>query len=287
MQEENVHAKKFWIRIIEWYCYSNIHIAVCAFLFTRYSFMQFGYNASNLYSLLIATCTFIIYTLHKIIGLRSLSATETISEKFVLVANYPLAFLILCAATAIISSYLFVIQSGITQFLLFVPCFLTILYIFPIFKGRRRLRDLPYAKVFILALCWSLLCRWIPLTIVNVPLMVKVISSMSAFLFIAALGLVFDHKDATADLKNEVKTLVHIIPKYALLWIVEIILFCCFLLDLISIRMAGIDKNIFIALALYWTIGLAIFFTKYFKQELYYTFVLDGSMMLFVLTLFL
>lgn len=287
MQEVNVHAKNIWIRIIEWYCYSNIHIAVCAFFFTRYSFMQFGYNTSNLYSLLIATCTFIVYTLHKIIGLRSFNATETITQKFVLVANYPLAFLILCAATAIISSYLFVIQSGITQFLLFVPCFLTILYIFPIFKRGRRLRDLPYAKVFILALCWSLLCRWIPLTIVNVPFMVKVISSLSAFLFIAALGLVFDNKDAAVDLKKKVKTLVHVIPQYALLWIVGIILFWCFLLDYISIRIAGIEKNIFIALALYCTIGLAIYFTKYFRQELYYTFVLDGTMMLFVLTLFL
>jgi hypothetical protein len=86
-----------------------------------------------------------------------------------------------------------------------IPVFLiSILYSLPVLPGRNGkfpLRDIPFLKVFLIALVWAALTVWLPLLIdgKNIDSATKELLILRRVLFIFALTLLFDIRDIKKD----------------------------------------------------------------------------------------
>ncbi|NJN33941.1 MAG: UbiA family prenyltransferase [Saprospiraceae bacterium] len=83
----------------------------------------------------------------------------------------------------------------------------SLLYILPIFKGRR-LRDFSYLKIILISLTWASVVVWIPTAAVGRGFsVIEVLLFLEKMAFIFAITLPFDIRDSTSDAAAGVKTI--------------------------------------------------------------------------------
>jgi 4-hydroxybenzoate polyprenyltransferase len=161
-------------------------------------------------------------------------------------------------------------------------------YNFPFLKLNEKkigLRNLPGIKLFLIAFVWSFSCVLLPIvelenTVnpISVSLAQTLLLVAKRFLFICAITIPFDIRDLFQDKLYELKTIpVMLGEKKA--WI-----FCQALLLVYLILLALFTKNINLnviglALTIFLT-GWLIFKSNLKKNEYYYFFFLDGTMIL-------
>ncbi len=166
-------------------------------------------------------------------------------------------------------------------------------YGLPVFKGNRQshgLRGIPGAKLFIIALVWTISCVCLPL--VEIQNAGETVSSADffllaakRFLFITAITIPFDIRDFFQDRKFQLKT----IP--VLFGVEKANRVCQLLMALhVMLLLLYIDKMDLPAIGLIAVTILAswlIFKSKWEKNEYYYFFFLDGTLLLQFLSVFL
>lgn len=160
-------------------------------------------------------------------------------------------------------------------------------YSLPLFSvGEKKfgLRNIPGLKLFIIALVWSVSTVTLPILEINdshlfdVNFNDLVILTAKRFLFIAAITIPFDIRDLYQDRQFDLKTIPTIFGER------KAFLFCQFLLVCYTILLIVFNNGFnadFIALTL--TIVLAgwlIFKSNWDKNEYYYFFYLDGTLIL-------
>ena len=84
---------------------------------------------------------------------------------------------------------------------------LTLLYIAPVFTQKRKLRDFPFVKIFILSLVLALIVVVLPAWLHHTNTMVLIFMTVSRFIFFFALCLLFDIRDFEKDKRSGIKTL--------------------------------------------------------------------------------
>ena len=153
----------------------------------------------------VAAATWIMYAAHRWIGLRLHPDLREV-PRFKYVASRPVLFLsgaLICGLYLLITTPYMIRSLGWTYLL--GPAIISSLYSLPII-GPKRLRDLPYIKIFVLAATWS----WI--TVLWALPEQGILHSWSlagaCFLFIIAITIPFDIRDQQTDHESQLATLV-------------------------------------------------------------------------------
>lgn len=182
---------------------------------------------------------------------------------------------------------LFFLLSFSSKILVIFLGFIAFGYSLPLFSvGEKKfgLRNIPGLKLFIIALVWSVSTVTLPILEINdshlfdVNFNDLIILTAKRFLFIAAITIPFDIRDLFQDKKFDLKTIPTLFGER------KAYLFCQFLLVCYTILLIVFNNGFnadFIALTL--TIILAgwlIFKSNWDKNEYYYFFYLDGTLIL-------
>lgn len=153
------------------------------------------------------------------------------------------------------------------------------------------LRNIPGIKLFLIALVWSISCVLLPIVEleqsykINISSVETLLLVAKRFLFIAAITVPFDIRDLFQDKLYALKTIPVMLGER------KAYVFCQFLLGgylllLLLFRQASTMDIIALTLTLLVT-GWLIFKSNIKKNEYYYFFYLDGTMLLQYLTIFL
>jgi len=167
-------------------------------------------------------------------------------------------------------------------------------YNFPFLKlndKKIRLRNLPGIKLFLIGIVWATSCVLLPIIqidstyAISVPLSETLLLVAKRFLFICAITIPFDIRDLFQDKLYELKTIpVMLGEKKAWLVCQALLVFYLVLLILftkeLNLNVIGLALTIFLT-------GWLIFKSNFKRNEYYYFFFLDGTMILQFLILFI
>ena len=236
-----------------------------------------------MYVLFIGAGTMLIYSLHRIVGIRKV-ADSRLENRFALIRKYRSHLIVYASLAFIISSYCFIQFDWETRLLLLFPGLISLLYVLPILLNNKRLRDLSYIKIFLVAISWALLCGAIPLYMYGIEGKDLYLFTAEKALFIFAITLPFDYRDVQVDREAGVKTMAHIFGsniKYATMLSFVAAIVLMLMSDLYT------DSQKIILFISYLAIETITRFAMNRKHDYYYSGLIDGTMILFyIFTLF-
>ena len=180
-----------------------------------------------------------------------------------------------------------------TQWSLIIAAFFSLAYVLPVFGGKR-LRDLPYIKIFTIAFIWAFVTVILPTQEYN-----NILDNhlrwmfLERTLFIFALTIPFDIRDIDVDTKTNVKTIPLSIgvQKAKYLGILALIV-CIFIVFILKEQTIYSFKNTIALLFTYTITAVVVGFSQKEKSDYYFYGLTDGMMLLqslffYVLSLFM
>lgn len=173
-----------------------------------------------------------------------------------------------------------IIMPFTSRILSILPLCLSLLYVVPVFTNNRRLRDFPLIKIFLIAFCWSLFSVTIPMIEAGYPSHETLLLSLERLCFFYAITIPFDIRDYIIDMNNNVSTLPGLIglqaAKYSayIAMIIGPAILIKFGVALIPVILLGL------------TVLLLIYCSDLSRRDLYYTGLMDGTMILYFVILY-
>jgi 4-hydroxybenzoate polyprenyltransferase len=261
--------------------YGNFFIALCALAMAmQVCHLRYFSVAGSPLLIFIFSATFFIYNIHKFITLY-LKKEIIENQRFAKVKYFdaPLSILTFIAFLLCFDTYL-MLGSDIKAFILYIAIF-SLLYVLPVFKGKR-LRDLPYLKIFIITGVWVSVCVALPaLALGKAWWTTDAVIALEKGYFIFALVLPFDMRDRAWDAHSGVKTIPLSMDTEKTKKLAYFSLILSFLMALVLV----LAKNYS-----FWTlfkIGISLIFTYFIikktddtQDDYFYMFEVDGMMIL-------
>lgn len=229
----------------------------------------------------ILFATLLLYAVHRIVGLEKV---QPFLEKgrFFVISRFRSHIMIYAAMAAIGAAVFFFQLPFRLQLAAVAPSLIALGYVLPLLGGRKRLRDLSYLKIFLIAIAWSWITVLLPALELGMgwsfPMIVMLLER--AF-FIFAITLPFDIRDLEVDAYNQVRTLP------ALLGYRRTKLLALFCL-LAMAALAGLNRHAdvystgaFAGILLSGLIAFTlIWYSDRVKHDYYFTGLIDGLMAL-------
>jgi len=277
--------KYLYRQTLDFLLFSNVFIALCAVAQGLVTY-QLLHAKPNMYVLSLLFCaTLAMYNYSILLSKPKNPENSRYRRVRWIFSHYRLIIFITAAAILGIFPLLFFLSPVSIVFLFFLA-FISISYNLPVFtlKGRKfSLRNIPGIKLFLIALIWALSCVLLPILQLksqsfNVSTLDTLLLIAKRFLFVAAITVPFDIRDLYQDRTYELKTIPVVFGEK------NAYLFCQFLLllylALLFIFNKGFDLN-YLGLAVVTLLtGWLIFKSNWERNEYYYFFYLDGTLML-------
>ena len=268
--------------IINLILYSNLWIALAALAMTAQTQLLLSGQVQPTPLLgFILFATLFLYAVHRIVGLEK--AQPFLKKGRFFVISRFLSHITFYAIAAGLGAAVFFLQLSFRlQLAAVAPSLIALGYVLPFLSGRRRLRDLSYVKIFLIAIAWSWITVLLPALELgmgwSIPMLIMLLER--AF-FIFAITLPFDIRDLEVDAYNQVKTL----PAQLGYRRTKALALACLL---IMTALAGLNYHIdvygagvFSALLLSALIAFAlIYFADKVKHDYYFSGLIDGAMVL-------
>lgn len=267
-------------KAFEIYLYSNVHISLCAAVFC----LQYLHLSNQdhrqfwLFGVLLFGSSLCLYCTHRYIGYQKLKKKDSVTGRYVsiekLLPLYPYLF-----GIGLVISIFCIVQLGLEILIpLSVPAILSMLYVIPIFPQNKRLRDLPYIKIFILALCWTWFAIWY---LFPLDLSTLIYLAIESFCFVFAITLPFDLRDRSIDSGDNVITLANSnsTPSIKRL-IIGLFLVCIVILVLLYGNALLPVTYVILTTALYLLLLRILIYEKDFDNDFLLTGFVDGSLMI-------
>ncbi|MGB0430654.1 MAG: hypothetical protein ACPGLV_09285 [Bacteroidia bacterium] len=188
---------------------NNYFIAFCASVWYLSSAVLINNQLNGndfVVSMFLFFSTVLMYNLDRIFGdewsLVKSFVKDILSKNSSLNKTYnKLVFQLFFALPAIV---LFFLMPYKTQFALAIPAFVAFVYAFPLGQYHVRLRELPFAKIFSIALVWA----WVGSFLCSESISNRqIILFVERFLLIYAITIPFDLRDITADQQKNIATI--------------------------------------------------------------------------------
>lgn len=262
------------------YLYSSLHIAICAALLTFESFYVLNKEVQIHYVLFIGLSTMAVYSAHRLVGMSKVKAFDD-QGRYKVIKKFRHHILVYFCISLLLASYFFFKIDFRQMLMLFTPVLLTAAYILPVFKSRR-LRDLPFIKIFLIAIVWT----WLTLNMVGCDndSSLCMYLSIERILFFIAITIPFDIRDLEVDRSISVKTLIHSLGINNSKFLAAGLIFICFFL-MIYLGHNGLISSAYLygLILTYLYVLVLIFFSRPGKADYYYGGLLDGSIGLRIL----
>lgn len=272
--------KDFLIKFINLIFYSNLWIACCALAMALQTQLLYGkdLNVSAIMGV-VFFATWFIYAVHRIVALQKVKAFQS-AGRYLVISTFKKHIVIYALVAAIGGFICFWWVSRSVQVSLIIPAFISLAYVFPVFKGKLRIRDFNYVKIFLIALVWAWVTvllpalEWGRLGEVSTWLM-----ATERFIFIFAITLPFDIRDLKIDADSQVKTIPGTIgirrTKYLAYWCLLLMLFLSF----VNVQMNFYEVLTFVAFFISaLTTGILIYYADRVEHDYYFTGLMDGTM---------
>lgn len=280
--------KKALLAILDFLLFSNIFIALCAVAQGMVTYLLLKHQPDKYVLLLLFCSTLLVYNMSVLLAKPKDPQKSPFRRVRWIFAHHRLMISItLVAALCIIPIGLWYLSVQAKLLMGFIGV-IALAYNFPFLTLNEKkigLRNLPGIKLFLIAFVWSMSCVLLPIVElesnfnnVSVSLGETLLLVAKRFLFICAITIPFDIRDLFQDKLYELKTIpVMLGEKKA--WI-----FCQALLALYLALLIFFTKSINLdvvglALTIFLT-GWLIFRSNLRRNEYYYFFFLDGTMIL-------
>ena len=268
--------------------YTHLWIAICAAaMVLQTSFLLTGSWALTPLTYLTFGSTLFIYALHRLVGLQKLKDLNiSLNPRYIIINRDQRIVLFFGILGGLITAYFFFQLQHATQLWLVLPGMISIAYVIPFFSGKRRLRDIGVIKIFLIAIAYAIISVILVYVENEAPIgRQAVYLFFEKALFIFAITLPFDMRDLKIDKVSEVKTLPMIMGWEKAKIIGSTFLMLCILLVWINGLYA--PNAIAIGMSLAYVLS-SIYLSRISqsKDDLYYSFGMDGMMILQTLLLF-
>ena len=215
-------------RLKEWIFYGHVWIALAAAGLSWYSACLALPHYEREWSPVVGTlvrCLFFatlgVYTLHRLLSYRRAKTAPT-AKRYRIVRRHPRLSLAIGGCSLLYAASLLVPHLPAVWPLLLISVVLTAFYLTPPLPGWRRLRDLPYVKVIWVALAWTIMTHYLPVSILagaesaplrHVDQLVPYAPEyLCRFSFTLAVALLFDLRDVELDRSQHVRTVAGSYP---------------------------------------------------------------------------
>ncbi len=270
-------------RIVEFYVYSNSHIALSAGIYVLGASYLGHMSSMGILDLpiLVAISTYIVYNTHRLVGSFKLSEL-TGPNRILFVKKYWLVLGFIFVGLAVLSIDLLTFIPYSLWYII-IPCtILTLLYLLPVLPGRRRLRDLPLIKILIIAIVWAGVFL-LPLIADNyeyAPIILTTVFIEKIFFFFM-ITIPFDYRDKAIDDDQGTPTLATSLSTVSLKRLIT----AAFIVVVVAVLVLYDYQlyNMTVCSALLATYILSLILSIYGindRSELYYLGVLDGMILL-------
>lgn len=179
------------------YVFGNIHVALAAYCLTKITFLRFEFQNEPL-ALFVFFSTILSYNLIRFFQLDKINSMTAVwiraNRKGLLVLN-----------TFTLSGVLYyAFNLRIEGFIAILPFFLaTVFYVLPIKAKTTGLRHIPGLKLFLIAFSWAGITVYFPIQEAGLfEVSNQWIYFMQRFLFVLAITIPFDIRDAQFDLPD-------------------------------------------------------------------------------------
>ncbi|MEM1219332.1 MAG: hypothetical protein AAGH79_10485 [Bacteroidota bacterium] len=225
--------------------------------------------------------TLFLYALHRLVGMEKVKAFAD-RGRYYIIARYANHIKVYSVLGALMAAWFFWQVQATTRWIMILPGILSLGYVLPILAGGKRLRDLHYLKIFLVAGIWSWLTVVVPAWELglgaNIPVWVLFVERS---LFVFAITIPFDIRDLQVDQHTQVQTIPARIG-------VESAKRLSFLLLGASLLLAGLNGYLqlyswplAIGVLAYTIITFGLVRNAYpTRSDYYYTGWLDGTMIL-------
>jgi len=270
-------------RIIDLLLYTNIWIAGAAaslYIYTQYILCGVLFFDNKAF-FLVVTCTW-LYSLHRFIGLQRVKFIDR-EDRFFKIKHLESAIFLIGLVSLFLSATLLFTLTLLEITMLILPGLLSLMYVLPIFRGGKRLRDFDYLKIFAIAFVWaglSVLLAAYSDSICTTANFTALIF-LERFLFIFAITLPFDIRDLEIDKLTDVKTIptIYGIHKSKIL-IAAVLIICTSIMTILFLYQLVSSLILLIHIVTNFLTFLFILLAIRQKHDWYYTGLLDGSMYL-------
>ncbi len=277
-------------KIFNFLLYSNLWIALSSITMTAKTIFLVGENPVSLLPVygFVFCSTLFIYAGHRVIGIRKSEAfKEKGRYKIINEYKYHIILYAILGAVGTLGFSFFLAWKTLLSMLL--PGLISLAYILPAFSGKekKRLRDFDFVKIFFVALVWMWVAVILPILELGsgMGLSFIILSSLEVFLFVFAITLPFDIRDLKQDGHNDVKTIPGIWGEEKSIRLALALLAISLLLAILNITVNPLDGTDGMILLGGYMSGYAvtawlISHSTQKKKDWYYTFLLDGTMIL-------
>ncbi len=231
------------------------------------------------YAWLVFCATLLIYALHRLIGFTVIKQTID-TRRIRIIARFRNHIRVYAAIASVVMIWLG-FQIDLKTFLLLgLPTAFSLAYVIPLFR-KKRLRDLPFIKVFVVAAMWSLVTTIIPASSHPVSSASLWWLAVEKCFFIVALTLPFDVRDCEIDSHYGVSTFAtRFGVKASLLGAIICSLIAIFIVILQTLR-GFYESPVAVALIVsYIYVMVLISLTTRSKHDYFFTAGIDGAMLL-------
>lgn len=243
------------------------------------TFIFFEWNKGEELLILIFFATLAVYSLHRLVGLSKISSAQ-LNDRFIIIQQQQKYLKLFSVIGILVTLLAFFFISNPAKYFLLLLSIPSIAYIIPFHRGKR-LRDFAYLKIFIVAIVWSL-------TTVGLPFVEMGLNADFKFyfliidrtIFIFAITIPFDIRDAEIEKNLGVKTLPYLLGVKKSIYLSMILL-------LFRIPLVLLIYPINVSIAVLMVVILCIilvWFSPKSKNDFFFTAILDGTMILEGLT---
>jgi len=284
---------KYLRQALDCLLFSNIFIAFCAVAQGLVTYQLLDTKPEKHVLGLLFCSTLALYNFSILLSKPATPEKSPFRRVRWIFSHYRLMITLTMIAVLSIFPLVFFLNTS-SKILLISLAITSVAYSLPIFTIHDKhfgLRNIPGVKLFLIAAVWSLSCVLLPILELessveaSVSMNDSILLIAKRFLFIAAITVPFDIRDLFQDKTNELKTIPVILGERKALLICQGLL--VIYLVLLFLFTKSLDGN-FIGLTLTIILsGWLIFKSTWQKNEYYYFFFLDGTMIVQFLMLVL
>jgi len=199
---------KWLSAFINFLLYGNFWIAFAAICSSwQTSFLLQSRFENHQLHIFIFFATLFLYSLHRYVGLKEVKSFSS-EGRFLIIKKFKNHILAFALVASVASFFLFWTLPTEIQLALIPAALVSLSYVLPVLDANRRLRDLNFIKIFLIALSWAWISVILPaihLEQFNNPAIWIMFVERS--FFILAITLPFDIRDLQLDAHSAVRTI--------------------------------------------------------------------------------
>lgn len=281
---------KLLLTIIKTFIYSNLFVAICVVAYTQLTYTLYNLPQQNRWSVLIMVfCfTFITYNGQRLFRLKQkVNHYRSLGERLKWVVKHQK---ILTASSLIAGLIGFVSIFFINPlcWILLIPMGITSLfYVVPIPIINKSIRAINFAKIYFIALVWSLIIIGLPFiesSGFHFNLTTFILAFSQCFIFIIAITLPFDVRDIPFDKNTNLKTIPLVLGINNTLILIQVLLS----FSLIIFYFLPVSHNHLLGLLIAHVITMVItLLTNKNRKELFYAAWVESTVFIMWFSVFL